>query len=129
MPPTRNEDMTRTPGFTLNEAIVQAVAKLVDDASTSLVQKVSRQPTHGDLEAVIRRAGLIGADPNQDIATRTGKQKRIRTVLLWALDNEADAGAAAVTSLMSTLRGLGGFAPESPNYCGSEEITNCQAAF
>jgi hypothetical protein len=74
-----------TPGFTLNEAIVQSVAKLVDDASTSLVQKTSRAPTHSDLENVIRRAGLVAADPNQDMTTRAGKHKRMRTVLLWAL--------------------------------------------
>jgi hypothetical protein len=105
------------------------VAKLVDDASTSLVQKSSREPTHGDLEAVIKRAGLIAADPNQDINTRAGKQKRVRTVLMWALDNQPEAGAGAVYSFIETIRGLGGFASGSANYCGDAEIANCQSAF
>ena len=118
-----------TPGFTMNEAIVQSVAKLVDDASTSLSQKMSRAPTHGDLEAVIRRAGLIDVDPNQDASTRIGKHKRVRAVLMSAFDNQADSGAGAVVSLINMIRGLGGFTPTSPNYCGAEEIANCRASF
>jgi len=109
--------------FTVNEAIIQAVARLVDDAGAS------REPSHSDLEAVFRRSHLQKADPHLDPAMRVGKQKRVRTVLSWAYDNDPAAGATAVTALVSMIRGCGGFRIESPNYCGTDPIETCVAAF
>jgi len=109
--------------FTLNEAVIQAVARLVDDAGAT------REPSHSDLEAVMRRVGLLHADPHQDPAVRVGKQKRVRQVLSWAMDNDEGAGVTAVGGLIAMIRGCGGFRPESPNYCGRDSIETCVDAF
>lgn len=109
--------------FALGEAIVQAVARLVDDAGAT------REPSHSDLEDVFRRAQLLKADPHQDPAVRVGKQKRVRTVLMWTMANDDAAGIRLITDLIGMLRGLGGFRPESVNYCGGEAVANCVAAF
>lgn len=112
-----------TPMFTLNEAIIQAVSRLVDDAGKP------REPSHSDLEAAFRRANLIAADPHQDPTVRVGKQKRVRAVLNWAHENDPDRGSSAVAGLISMIRGRGGFRPDSPNYCGKEAISTCIASF
>jgi len=109
--------------FTINDAIIQAVARLVDDAGAS------REPSHSDLEAVFRRGRLLDADPHRDPAVRVGKQKRVRTVLSWALDNNPAAGTSTVAALISMIRGCGGFRQESSNFCGDEAIETCIAAF
>lgn len=109
--------------FVLNEAIVQAVSRLVDDAGSP------REPSHSELEAVFRRSGLIDGDPHQDPTLRVGKQKRVRTVLSWALDHDASAGTRGVAGLLAMVRGCGGFRPESSNYCGEDTITTCIRAF
>jgi hypothetical protein len=111
------------PTFTLNEAIIQAVSRLVDDAGDP------REPSHSDLEAAFRRANLTRADPHQDPALRVGKQKRVRSVLNWAHDNDPVAGSAMAASLVSMIRGCGGFRVGSSNYCGEEAITTCVASF
>jgi hypothetical protein len=109
--------------FTMNDAIIQAVARLVDDAGAS------REPSHSDLESVFRRTHLMNADPHKDPAVRVGKQKRVRTVLSWACDNSPSDGSAAVTALVAMIRGCGGFRKESPNFCGDDAIGTCIAAF
>lgn len=109
--------------FTLNETIIQAVSRLVDDAGAT------REPSHSDLEDVLRRAHLSEADPHQDPAVRVGKQKRMRSALSWAHENNPVAGANAVVGLISMIRGCGGFRPESPNYCGKDAVETCIAAF
>lgn len=108
--------------FTVNEAIVQAVARLVDDAGAS------REPSHSDLEDLFRRVGLAAADPNRDPAVKVGKQKRVRHVLAWAMDQDEDAASDLVKDLIGMVRGLGGFRTGSPNYCGEDPITTCIAA-
>ena len=115
--------MSELLAFTLNEAIVQAVARLVDDAGAT------REPSHSDLEAVMRRVGLLHVDQHQDPAVRVGKQKRVRQVLSCAMDNDEGAGVKAVGGLISMIRGCGGFRPESPNYCGRDGIDTCVDAF
>ena len=111
--------------FSLNEAVIQAVARLVDDAGLAS----PREPSHSDLETVLRRANLLRGDPHQDPAVRVGKQKRIRSALSWALDNDQNAGSDAVVGLIATVRGCGGFRPASKNYCGQDAIATCMAAF
>jgi len=81
------------------------------------------------LETVLRRADLLKADPNRGPAVRVGKQKRIRSALSWALDNDQKAGSAAVVGLIGIIRGSGGSRPGSPNYCGEDAIKTCVAAF
>ena len=60
------------PTFTLNEAIIQAVSRLVDDAGDP------REPSHSDLEAAFWRADLTRADPHRNPRLRVGKQRRVR---------------------------------------------------
>jgi Abortive infection C-terminus len=123
LPAAHNEPVSEPLTFTLNEAMVQAVARLVDDAGAP------REPSHSDLEAVMLRAGLLHADPHRDPTVRVGKQKRVRQMLSWAMDNDEGTGAAAVGGLISMIRGCGGFRPGSPNYCGRDAIETCVDAF
>lgn len=111
--------------FSLNDAIIQSVARLVDDAG----EATPREPSHSDLETVLRRADLLQGDPHQDPAVRVGKQKRVRSSLSWAIDNNRAAGSAAVAGLVAMVRGCGGFRPASKNYCGEDAILTCVAAF
>lgn len=109
--------------FALNETVVQSVARLVDDAGAT------REPSHSDLENLFRRVGLGDGDPHLDPTIRVGKQKRVRSVLQWAMDNDEAAGVSAVASLIAVVRGFGGFRTESPNYCGTDCIATCVEAF
>lgn len=109
--------------FALNDSIIHAVARLVDDAGEP------REPSHSDIEAIARRQGLIEGDPHQDPAVRVGKQKRVRHMLHWAMDNDPGAGEDFVGALISTVRGCGGFRLESPNYCGQDAIETCVQSF
>jgi hypothetical protein len=112
--------------FSLTETIVQAVARLVDDAGPS----PSRLPSHADLERIIARSGLRHFDPHKDpSAPKVGKHKRLREVLTAALDGEPDSGAQLVVLLIGNVRGNGGFRPDSPNFCGADAIATCIAAF
>lgn len=117
MPPVRRE---RGP---LSEAVIIAVSKLVADAQTE-----RRDPSHYDLEFVIRGVGLASADPNKQGQT-LGKAKRVRAVLTWALENAPTKGEELVASLIGTIRGCGGFNPESPNYVGAHQIASATASF
>jgi len=106
----------------LNDAIIVAVAQVVDDA-----QCARRDPSHSDLEFHINRANLTSGDPISRGET-VGKAKRIRATLNWALENDYEAGSHLVTSLIALVRGHGGFRETSPNYVGSEAITNLISA-
>lgn len=111
---------TRPP---LNDAILVAVARLVDDSQTD-----KREPSHSDIEFQIDRAGLTSADPGRQ-PKPVGKAKRVRAVLSWALSNDQRAGEILVSGLLSTVQGFGGFRPSSANYCGAEAVANLAAAF
>ena len=107
----------------LSDPILFAIAKLVDDAQTE-----TREPSHSDLDFQINRCGLTAGDPKAQ-GQLVGKAKRIRGVLSWALERNQSGGEALVESLLSFLRASGGFRPSSPNYVGSEAVTNAIAAF
>ena len=107
----------------LNDAIISAVAKLVDDAQTE-----RRDPSHSDLEFHIERAGLTAGDPKSQGQT-VGKAKRVRSTLSWALEHDYEAGSVLVISLLNSIRGLGGFRIDSPNYVGKEAIENAIEVF
>lgn len=110
-------------GAPLSDEIVIAMASLVDDA-----QVATREPSHSDIEFQIQRSGLERADPKSQ-GRAVGKAKRIRAVLSWALENNLNAGEKLVYYLISTIRGMGGFRPTSPNYVGQEAIINAIQAF
>ena len=107
----------------LTDSVIFAVAKLVDDAQTE-----TREPSHSDLEFQINRLRLTPGDPKAQ-GQLVGKAKRIRGTLSWAIENNPSGGEALIESLLSFLRACGGFRPNSPNFVGSEAVTNAISAF
>jgi hypothetical protein len=107
----------------VNDAIIIAVARLVDDAQTE-----TREPSHSDLEFQIKRAHLLDADPRSQ-GQVVGKAKRVRAVLSWALDNAPDQAEIFVAGLIALVRGKGGFRRGSPNYVGDDAIADAADAF
>lgn len=108
----------------LNDAIIVAIAQLVDDWQSPSGR---RDPSHSDLEFHIQRANLETADPVLQGQT-VGKAKRIRATLSWALENDVEAGGELVSSIISLVRGHGGFRETSPNYVGESVIENLISA-
>lgn len=113
----------RTLSAPLNDAIIIAVAQLVDDAQTG-----RRDPSHSDLEFHIKKDGLTDGDPNSQGQT-VGKAKRVRSTLSWALEHDPNAAGRLVFSLIELVRGHGGFREPSPNYVGNDAIANAIAGF
>lgn len=107
----------------VNDAIMIAVARLVDDA-----QSGTREPSHSDIEFQINRAGLGPGDPKSQGQT-VGKAKRVRAVLYWGLENLPDKAELFVASLIALIRGKGGFRAGSPNFVGEEAILDSREAF
>lgn len=103
----------------LSDAIVTSVSRLFED------HERSRSPTHSDLTYLFERGGLSHADPPKP----AGKERRVRAVLGWALENNEPAGRQLVRALIEALRGSGGFRAESENYVGNDVIENARAAF
>jgi len=87
----------------LNNAVIVAISQLVDDAQTE-----RRDPSHSDLEFLIKRHGLTSGDPNSQGQT-VGKAKRVRGTLSWALEHSLVAGGEFVYGLISQIQGHGGF--------------------
>lgn len=107
----------------VNDAIMIAVARLVDDA-----QSGTREPSHSDIEFQINRAGLGPGDPKNQGQT-VGKAKRVRAVLYWGLENLPDKSESFVAALIALVRGKGGFRTGSPNFVGEEAILDAREAF
>lgn len=110
-------------GVPLSETVITVVAQLVDDAQTE-----KREPSHSDIEFCIKRAGVEAGDPKMQ-GQAVGKAKRVRATLYWVMDNSVEHGESFVASLISSIRGYGGFRPNSPNYAGVDCINNAMAAF
>jgi hypothetical protein len=115
--------MSNDPSAPLNDAIIIALAQLVDDAQT-----LRRDPSHEDLRHHIHRVGLAAGDPHGQGLT-PGKAKRVRAVLGWALENDERAGQRFVVGFLGMLRGFGAFRDGSPNYAGRDAIDNAIGAF
>lgn len=107
----------------VNDAIIVAVARLVDDA-----QSERRDPSHSEIEFRIKQAGLSAGDPSSQ-GMVVGKAKRIRAVLSWALENAPDNAEIFVAGLIAHIRGCGGFRKGSPNFIGEEAIEDAAEAF
>jgi hypothetical protein len=107
----------------LSDAVIIAVAKLVDDAQTE-----TREPSHSDLDFQIKRASLSEFDPRAQ-GQNVGKAKRVRATLSWALEHNPTAGEQLVAALVSLIRALGGFRPTSPNHVGAEAIRDAANVF
>jgi Abortive infection C-terminus len=111
------------PRAPVNDAIIIAVSRLVDDAQTE-----TREPSHSDIEFQISRAGLIAGDPKSQ-GQVVGKAKRVRGTLSWALENAPDKAEVFVAALIGMLRGKGTFRKGSPNYAGDDPIVDAIEAF
>lgn len=106
----------------VNDTIIYSLARLVDDA-----QKERRDPSHSDIEFQIKRAGLSEGDPNRE-GSPVGKAKRVRGVLNWAIENDIQKAEFFVAGLISSVKGCGGFRGGSPNYVGTDAITDLSSA-
>lgn len=120
MSTTPRDRRTRAPA---NDAIIVAVASLVDDA-----QSQTREPSHSDIEFQINRAGLTAGDPRSR-GQIVGKAKRVRATLSWALEHAPDNAEVFVAALIALVRGKGGFRSGSPNFVGADAIPDAAEAF
>jgi hypothetical protein len=101
----------------LTEGIANAAARLVDDEG-------SRRPSHYDLGYIIKQCGLERVDPKLNGQPSVGKYKRMRPILLHALEHDEPAGQRLLSKLVAVVRSEGGFREGSENYVGAEAITN-----
>lgn len=109
----------------ITDTIVAAMAQLVDDSKSN---GEYREPTHSDIGFYVQRTGLTSADPKAQGQT-VGKAKRVRSILSWAIDNNANAGSNLIEQLLSKIKAAGGFREQSNNFVGHEAIENAIAAF
>jgi hypothetical protein len=117
--PTTSNDKPRAP---VNDEIIVAVARLVDDAQSN-----RRDPSHSDIEFRIKNAGLTAGDPvSQGIVV--GKAKRVRATLSWGLENAPNRAEVFVAGLIAHVKGCGGFRKGSPNFVGEEAIEDAAQA-
>lgn len=108
----------------LNDTIAAAVAQLVDDSKSS----ERRHPSHSDIDHCVGLAGLGRFDPKRQ-GQPVGKAKRVRAVLFAALEEDQEAGARLIESLLAQVRASGGFRAASANFVGAEAIANAKEAF
>lgn len=108
----------------LSDVVIVAVAQLVDDSQSER----RRDPSHSDLDFLIKRAGVTEGDPKNQGQT-VGKAKRVRATLSWALDEDPARGSALVKGLIDSVRGYGGFRESSPNFVGRDAIETATTAF
>jgi hypothetical protein len=109
----------------ISETIIAAIAQLIDDSKTS---GEYREPTHSDITFYVNRAGLNDCDPKTQ-GQAIGKAKRLRSILSWSYDNNAQAGSKLIEMLLAKIRAVGGFRKESTNFVGKEAIVNAAHAF
>src|ERR1700683_3503267 len=107
----------------LNDAILYALAKLVDDSQTD-----KREPSLADIVFCAAQVSLQAGDP-KTAGLVVGKEKRVRAVLSWAIEHNFKAGQTLIDKLIDFIRSRGGFRESSANFVGSESIHNLQAAF
>lgn len=106
----------------LNDSIAFSLAKMVDDA-----QAERRDPSHSDIGFCISNCQLTKGDPNSQGQT-VGKAKRVRSVLMWAIEHSYENGCGLVAQLVALVRTHGGFRLTSPNYVGEEAIASVREA-
>lgn len=108
----------------INDTLVYAFAQAVDDSAPAQ----TREPSHGDLDFIFQKSGVMDGDPKAKGQT-VGKAKRVRAVLSWAVDSNSGAGRVCIAQLLSFLKAHGGFRADSPNCIGASAIQSLQAAF
>jgi hypothetical protein len=108
----------------LNDGIIFALAEMVDDSQANS----RRDPSHSDLDFLVTKHKLTQGDPKNQGAP-VGKSKRIRALLSWSLEYDADGGQRFASQLVELVRSRGGFRSESPNFVGTEAIQNLKSEF
>lgn len=109
--------------FSVTDSVAFTLARLVDDS-----QVARRDPSHADIEFQIKKCGLLAGDPNRE-GLPVGKEKRVRAVVVWAVDSEPEGAESFVNGLLSSIKSCGGFRKESPNFVGYDAIANLSSAF
>lgn len=107
----------------LNEELIYVISKAIDDST-----KEKREPTHSDLDFLIKKHSLNIGDPRFQ-GQSVGKMKRVRSLLNWSLANDKESGAEFIVGLVSLIRSVGGFRIESSNFIGEEAKLNLQNIF
>lgn len=103
----------------ITDEILSCVARFFDGG---------RGPSHDELTRQFRRFGLEAGDPQRPGDT-IGKMKRVREVLLYAMDNDLDSGDKLVISLVGLAKAAGGFRPGSDAFAGIEVIRAAREGF
>jgi len=117
---TSKDEQPRAP---ITDAIMIAIARLVDDAQTE-----TREPSHSDIEFQVNRARLSAGDPKAH-GQVVGKAKRVRAVLSWAMEHAPDRAEVFVAAFLAMLRGKGGFRSGSRNFVGQDALIDAVEAF
>lgn len=103
----------------LDDSIAYAIARLVDDSMSE-----RRDPSHSEIEFQIGRVNLTKYDPNKPGFASVGKMKRVRTVLVAALEQDKDNAERFAYNIVALITSNGGFRNGSPNYVGNDAINN-----
>jgi len=86
-------------------------------------------PSHEELTGLFRRHGLSSLDPRTSATENIGKMRRVRAVLLGALQGRPREGERLVQVLVDAVRAEGGFRSNDDNYAGDAKIKTLKAAF
>lgn len=87
-------------------------------------------PSHDELTLLFGQAQLAMADPGMHGPEGPiGKMKRVRRVLMWALDHEPERGAHLVKALVAAVRGRGGFRSGMADFVGEDVVIAAREAF
>ena len=78
---------------------------------------------------MVVRAGLSGAEPNERPDTRSGKVKRLRTILSFAIDQKPSEGERFVRIFVDQVRASGGFRIGSSECPGAATVGSLREAF
>jgi hypothetical protein len=104
-------------------------AVISDEVASALAKFFDRiGPSHDEVTAAFRQAGLDRFDPEQHFGV-VGKMKRVRTVLWEGADAEPVAAGELVKRLVALVRANGGFRPSSDSYPGDDAVLALRAAF
>lgn len=103
---------------------IPALTPEIGYAATALVD-ANRPPSHDELTRLFRETKLSKADPGQG----TGKVKRMRAVVDYALANDRAAGGRLVNRLIKAVRATGGFRSDATTYVGEDVYRNLRDAF
>ncbi len=105
----------------VDDEIIYAFSRLVGDAQTE-----RRDPSHSDLSFEIEKAGLVDFDPKKQ--GPVGKAKRIRSLLVSALEINPEAVEKFAFGFLASIKACGGFRETSTNYVGKENIESLRTA-